>query len=115
MPGLSPNFPIRRPCFIGLKKKGVRFVWGNEHQSAYESLKLAVCEPTVLQIPDFNKKYVLATYASVLAVSAVLHQRVGGELASVSYYIRLLTGTERRYSTYERECLAVIFGCEKCR
>jgi hypothetical protein len=65
----------------GLKKKGVRFVWGNEHQLAFESLKLALCEAPVLQIPDFNKEFVLMTDASDLAVSAVLHQRVEGELA----------------------------------
>jgi len=26
-----------------------------------------------------------------------------------------LSPTERGYSTYEKECLGVIFGCEKCR
>lgn len=26
-----------------------------------------------------------------------------------------MTSAERRYSTYENECLAVLFGCEKCR
>ena len=70
-----------------------------------------------LQYSNFQifRKNLLVTDASDLAVSAVLHQRIDGELAPISCYSRLLTGAEKRYSTYERECLAVIFGCEKCR
>lgn len=41
-----------------LKKKGVQFTWQREHQSAFESLKQALYEASVLQIPDFNKEFV---------------------------------------------------------
>jgi hypothetical protein len=57
-----------------------------------------------------NSRKILYTDASELAVSAVLNQRVEGELAPISYYSRLLSGAERRYSTYEKGCLAVLFG-----
>jgi hypothetical protein len=67
----------------------------------------------VLQVPDFNIEFVLATDASDVAISAVLHQRIGGGLAPISYHSRTLSPAELKYSTYE--CLAVIFGCEKCR
>ena len=78
-------------------------------------LKKAMSEAPLLQVPDFEKDFVLATDASDIAVSAVLNQRVNGELAPVAYYSRLLSLAERRYSTYEKECLAVVFGCEKAR
>jgi len=55
-----------------LKKKGVTFVWREEHQRAFDSLKRTLCEAPVLQIPDFNRDLVLVTDASDLAVSAVL-------------------------------------------
>jgi hypothetical protein len=109
-----PEFARRAAPLHGLKK-GVPFVWCEEHQEAFESLKQALCEAPVLQILDFVKEFVLITDASDLAISAVLNQRVDVELAPISYYSRLLTPTEKRYSTYERECLAVVFGCEKCR
>jgi hypothetical protein len=48
-------------------------------------------------------------------VSAALNRRVEGELAPVAYYSKLLSLVERRYSTYENEWLAVVFGCEKAR
>jgi hypothetical protein len=68
-----------------------------------------------LQVPDFDQEFVLVTDASDYAISAVLNQRVGQDLAPISYYSRLLSAAERNYSTYEQECLAVLFGCEKCR
>ena len=55
----------------------------------------------------------LVTDDSDLTISAVFNQRVGQEVAPVSYYSRLLTSAEHNYSTYEKECLAVSFGCEK--
>ena len=57
----------------------------------------------------------MVTDASDIAISAVLNQRVGQDLAPVMYHSRVLTPAERNYSTYEKECLAVIFGCEKGR
>jgi len=68
----------------------------------------------MLQVPDFNKEFVLVTDASDLAVSAVLNQRVGG--ISPGFVLQSPVDTlERIYSTYEKEYIAVLFGCEKCR
>ena len=60
-----------------LRRKGVPFQWGEEHQKAFEDLKQALCEAPVLQTPNFSMDIVLVTDASNLAISAVLHQRVG--------------------------------------
>jgi hypothetical protein len=45
----------------------------------------------------------------------LLHQRVDEQLTPTSYFSRLLTPVEQGYSTYEKECLAVLFGFERCR
>ena len=45
----------------------------------------------------------------------MLNQRVGEGLAPISFYSRLLSPAEQNYTIYEKECLAVLFGCEKCR
>jgi hypothetical protein len=57
-----PDYSHRAVALHGLKKKGVRFIWRNEHQVAFEALKLTLCEAPVLQIPDFNKEFVLTFY-----------------------------------------------------
>jgi hypothetical protein len=89
-------------------------VWGDEQQASSDSLKRALSEAPVLQIPDFGKEIVLVTDASDAAVSAVLNQRISGVLAPISFHSKFLPPRQRRYSTYEKECLAVLFGCEKC-
>jgi len=110
-----PDFSKRAAVLHALKKKGAKFVWAQEQQTAFNSLKQALMEAPVLQVPDFSKEFVLVTDAADLAVSAVLNQRVGQELDPLSYYSHLLKPPERNYSTYEKECTAVLFGCEKCR
>jgi len=110
-----PDFSMKAAPLHKLKGKGIQFKWEKEQQASFEMLKKALSEAPLLQVPDFEKDFVLATDASDIAVSAVLNQRVNGELAPVAYYSRLLSLAERRYRTYEKECLAVVFGCEKAR
>ena len=35
-----------------------------------------------------------------------------GSLAPIAYYSRLLIPAEINHTTYEKECLAILFGCE---
>ena len=108
-----PNFYKLAALLHALKKKDVKILWTEERQTAFASLKQALSKAPVLQVPDFDKEFVLVTDTSDYAVSAALNQRVGQDLAPYSHYSRLLSATERNYSTYEKECLAVLFGCEK--
>ena len=110
-----PGYANIATVLYKLKKKGGLFDWQERHQTAFESLKSALCEAPVLQILDFDQQFVLVTDASDLAVSAVPHQRLSEGLAPIAFYSRVLTAAERRYSIYEKECLSVLFGCEKCR
>ena len=110
-----PNFSECAAVLHALKRKGSPFIWASEHQAAFEALKKALMEAPVLQIPDFDKDFVLVTDASDLAISAVLNQRVGEHLAPIAYYSSLLSPAQRNYSVYEKECLAVLSGCDKFR
>ena len=63
-----------------LKEKGSQFTWTDQHQVAFDALKKALSEASVLQIPDISGEFVLVTDASDLAISAVLNQQVDGSL-----------------------------------
>jgi hypothetical protein len=109
-----PGYSEVAAVLYGLKKETVPFVWAEEHQGAFEKLKRVLCEARVLQVPDFTREFVFTTESSVVAVSAILQQKIDGALTPISYN-RILADAERKIHTYEKECLAVLFCCEKCR
>jgi len=61
-----------------LYKKNVNFEWTADCQHAFEHLKSALIEPTLLQYPDFSKEFYIITDASKQACGAVLTQNVNG-------------------------------------
>jgi hypothetical protein len=107
MLGLFQNFHYKLPHCIDCK--GIQVEWGQDQQASFETLKTALCEAPVLQVPDFEKDFVLVTDASNAGVSAVLNQRVNGQLSPMAFYSKLLGPAERHYSTYEKEFLAIVF------
>jgi hypothetical protein len=98
-----------------LKRKKAEFVWGELQKKAFEELKRSISTPPVLKIPDSGKEFFLVTDSSDVAISAVLNKRQGENLAPIAFASRLLNVAERKYSIYEKECLAVVWGCERVR
>jgi len=64
--------------------------WSSRQQSAFDSLKVALCAAPVLCFPDPEKPFVVGTDASDYAVGAVLQQDHGRGLQPVAYLSRKL-------------------------
>lgn len=110
-----PNFAEIAAPINALRKKNVKFIWKEEHANAFEKLKKAITTPPILMTADFSKKFVLQTDGSSTAIAAVLCQEIDNILKPIAYASRKLTQQECKYSTYEIECLAAIWGMERFR
>ncbi|XP_049394692.1 uncharacterized protein LOC125858983 [Solanum stenotomum] len=82
-----------------LLKKNKSWVWSAECQQAFEGLKAAITEGSVLTLPDFSKTFEVHTDASDFSIGGVLMQ----ERHPIAFESRKLNETEQRYTVQEKE------------
>ena len=92
-------------------KKGIQFQWTPVAQEAFLLLKKALTEAPVLAIPDFSKPFVIETDASDIGMRAVLMQ----EGHPISFLSKAFSARSKAFSTYEKECLAIVMAVDKWR
>ena len=98
------------------KSASIKVEWSQECERAFRQLKTRLCSNPVLQSPDLEKEFILQTDASDCGVGAVLSQRdAAGSDHPVCYFSRKLLPREKRYSTIEKECLAIKLATQAFR
>ena len=92
-----------------LLKKDTPYVWSELCDKAFKMVKKILVSEPVLSSPDTCKPFFLSVDASENGMGAVLSQAdADGALHPISYYSRKFTPYQRRYSTIEKEALALI-------
>lgn len=92
-----------------LLKKDVEFNWQEEQEKAFNTIKELLCTEPILQYPDFTKPFVLTTDASGYAIGGILSQGKIGEDLPIAYTSRVLNDGECKFSTTEKELLAIVY------
>ena len=88
-------------------------MWSDDCQSAFDKLKAILINYPVLHSPDWTKPFLLATDASDVGVGAVLLQLDDqGIEHPISYFSKKLSLPQRKYSTVEKETLALILALQ---
>ena len=72
---LMPDYARKAEPLIRLTKKGVKFVWSQEQDLAFQTLKDLLISHQVMAHPQTDKPYILYTDACDYAVGAVLYQK----------------------------------------
>ena len=97
-----------------LTKAKQPFVWGEEQQIAFNTLKLALTTAPILAHANPRKAYILYTDASDKAIGAILVQKNDdGMECVIAYLSHKLSETQRRWATIEREGFAVIYALKR--
>ena len=89
--------------------------WTEECETAFEASKRALADATMLTHPHHDAPTSITSDASDVAVGAVLSQLVRGQWRPISFFSRKLKPPETRYSTFDRELLAVYLSLRHFR
>jgi len=89
--------------------------WSQEADDAFWLLRDEISKQPVLKLPDFDKPFIVGTDASAVGLGGVLMQEYGSQKFPVLYVSRKLKPAETRYSTIERECLALVWTIKRLR
>lgn len=81
--------------------------WKEGMKTAFDKIKKALCKEVMVLTSDFTKPSALQTDASESALRAVFTQEQEGLECPITYASRKLNSAEKRYTTIERECLAI--------
>lgn len=107
-----PNYAAIAKCLYDLCKKDHPFNWTEECEKSFISFKIHLSNPPILIFPDFSQPFILQTDCSSLAASGILSQ---GEIPNdkpIHYFSKVLNHAQIRYSTIEKELLAIILSVE---
>jgi ribonuclease HI len=99
-----PDFSRIAKPMTELLKKGVKFVWDEKCDNAFQTLKQYLTSAPVLAQPDNSKPYEVYCDASGTGLGCVLMQ----ENRVIAYASRALRPHEKNYTTHDLELAVVI-------
>ncbi len=115
LPGLAE---INKPLNDAVRGTGTRkLVWTKEMKDAFNQLKTMTANAVALQIPDMDRKFTLVTDGSDRGIGSMLAQEDhdGANLIPIAFYHHSLTKAQQKYSTTDKELLAVYLSVQKFR
>ncbi|GJX17982.1 putative reverse transcriptase domain-containing protein [Tanacetum coccineum] len=89
-----------------LTQKNKPYVWGDDEEEAFQTLKLKLCSAPILSLPEVSKDFVVYCDASLKGFGAVLMQRE----KVIAYTSRQFRKNEENYMTHDLELGAVVFA-----
>jgi len=97
-----------------LTRKEVSWEWGDEQQTAFNTLKTAMVREPILQHFDPERPVTVDTNASDYAIRAICSQpNDNGILHPVAYYSQKLKDPEWNYKIDDKELLAIVDALRK--
>ena len=98
---------------LTMKRMPNKIIWNEECESAFQELKKALISNPILRLPQIKEKFILRTDASDIGLGFALMQEFEDGIFPIAYGSKKLSPCEMKYSTMEKEGLAIIRGIKK--
>lgn len=92
-----------------LTEQSAIFTWQTQQEEAFQALKTMITKAPVLKFYDVTAEATIQCDASEKGLGATLLQTD----QPVAFVSRSLTKAEQNYAQIEKECLAIVFACER--
>ena len=115
IPGCARILQPLHLLLTGSTKSDRALVWTPDAKAAFIAIKEALADATLLVHPQADAPTCLITDASDVAVGAVLQQKINSVWSPIAFFSRKLQPAETRYSTFDRELLAVYLAIRHFR
>ena len=104
-----PRFSALAAHLTLLTKKGQPWTWKDKQEEAFEGLKKAMIDATLLTAWNPEKETIIEADASGYVVTRALLQRGNDNLLhAIVYYSRKITLAKANYSIHNKEILAIV-------
>lgn len=100
--------PVLKPLYSLLTGKEKDIKWSPDADTAFSATKRAIADTTMLHFHQADAPLSLQTDASDQAIGAVLQQKVNNHWQPLAFFSRALEAAQKKYSTFDRELLAVV-------
>ena len=110
-----PSFSIVAAPLFELTRKGRKFEWTDEQQTAFDELKRRLTSAPILSAPTRDGTYSVSVDASTQGLGVVVEQSQNGCDRVIAYASRTLTASEKGYCTTRLEVLGVVYALKKFR
>ena len=111
LPGIAKTLAPLTNLLKGNPKPKNKLSWSSATNAAFEDAKRQLQRATLLAFPSTHGALRLTTDASDVAIGAALEQLLDDTAKPISFFSRKLSPTEQRYSTFDRELLAIHDAC----
>lgn len=108
-----PNMSTVLKPITNLLKSDVCWQWCPEQEEAFKNAKEMICNATALTYFDPKLPVTVSADSSSFGLGGVIMQEHSGKLKPVAFCSRTLTSAEQRYAMVEKECLALVWTCER--
>ena len=111
-----PDFAQTVKPLQQMVKQNAQFKWTQIEKSAFRKIKTVVAHAPSLKSPDFDKDFILYTFASNDSLAVVLTQKEdGGDEFPISFMSTSLQGAELNYPTIDKQAYAVFKAVKQFR